>query len=280
MLNSLISRGMKRILIHLIFTFLLYSSCFGQGAAVSPSRLYFSAALGKVQKKVITVSNNSAKPIAFQITFGDFNPKGNKGKIEMQKEVKNEHAMSGWMSANPAFIELIGGEKKDVEITLTVPNAPSANNVRWSTVQVRMVKEQKGPIDGSEKTLGLGINETFQFVLYAFQTPPTVNYKKVEIKNYTKSFIDGKNSPNLTVLTENTGDAIVDCATYIELTNMNTGQVDKITPKAYTMLPGIEREVEFELPADLPSGKYSAMAVVDFGSRDEIEAAETTFDIP
>lgn len=270
---------MKKSLLSLLMI-VAATTLFGQGASVSPSRLYFNTAVGKAQTRVITVANNTNDKQSFQLIFGDFDPNGVKGKVTVKKASESKHSMADWLMANPAFIELEGNEKRDVEITLTVPNLPSANSVRWSTVQVKLVKEQTKPIDGSDETLGFGINETFQFVLYAFQTPPTITYKKVEILNYRKEYIDGKTSPNLFLMVKNTGDAIVDCAAFVELTNMNTGKIERLKVKAFTMLPDLEREVPFILPADLASGKYSAMGVVDFGSREEIEAAETTFDIP
>lgn len=255
-------------------------SLFGQGASVSPSRLYFDTPVGKAQTREVTLTNKTPVRQTFQITFGDFSPNGNKGKVNMQKSGEGDHSMAEWLMANPAFVVMEGGETRNVQITLTVPNIPEANSVRWSTVQIKLVKEQTAPIDGSEKTLGFGIAETFQFVLYAFQTPPSVTFKKAEIINFRKELIDGKARPDLHLLVKNTGDAIIDCAAFIDLTNMNTGSTTRLNVKAFTMLPELEREISFELPDSLSSGKYSALGVIDFGSREEVEAAEINFDIP
>ena len=45
-------------------------------------------------------------------------------------------------------------------------------------------------------------------------------------------------------------------------------------------LPQFFRDFYYDLPDDLPSGKYTAVGVVDFGSSEEIIAAQVEFNVP
>ena len=54
----------------------------------------------------------------------------------------------------------------------------------------------------------------------------------------------------------------------------------KLPEKRFTILPQFYRDFYFDLPANLAKGKYSAVGVLDFGSKEEIVVAEVEFTIP
>ncbi len=49
--------------------------------------------------------------------------------------------------------------------------------------------------------------------------------------------------------------------------------------KKFTIVPGLKRAFNFQLPEELSSGQYSAVSVLDFGSDEELEAAEIEFNL-
>ena len=256
----------------------LYS--IGQNVSVSPSRLYFDVEVGEYGTKEIMVTNNSGSTESFQITFADFEANGNQGKIKMMEAGESEHSCSQWLSANPAFFEIGPGESKNVKVILQLPNTPDANSVKWATMIVKLAKEKKAPgNDENDKTVGLGILQTFQFVIHIFQTPPSVTFKKLDIIDFKDiSTLSDKNK-RISLEVENSGDAILNCASYLELTNYGDGETKRLDIKAFTILPGTRRQVVFDLPADLKRGKYSLLGVVDYGSDETIEAAEMDLDV-
>ena len=72
----------------------------------------------------------------------------------------------------------------------------------------------------------------------------------------------------------NEGDGISFAKAYVEMTNLNTGEQIYLGGKNYTILPGYRRSFMFDVPEDLPKGRYSAVGVMDYDSEDEIVAAE------
>jgi P pilus assembly chaperone PapD len=249
-----------------------------QNVSLAPSRLYFKAGPGEVKKQIVHVTNNSATPQSFSISFGDFAAPNADGKTQMMKPGESEHSCSAYMSASPSFFDLGAGKTQDVEVAIDLPNLPEANQVKWGTMMLKLTKERSEATDVGKDGVGMGILETFQFVVHIFQTPPSVTLKQAEITSF-KEASEKDTVKTLEIITKNTGDAILDCASYVEYTNLSTGNEQRSKPAAFTVLPGGSRLMRFCVPADLPKGKYTATAVVDIGRKDALQAAEMDIDI-
>lgn len=250
-----------------------------QSVSLSPSRVYFKAAPGETKKQVVHVSNNSKEKQSFTITFGDFSATGTDGKTQLMKAGESEHACSPYMSASPSFFELTPGKSQDIEVIIDLPNTPEANKVKWGTMMLKLTKEKTDANKGERDGVGIGILETFQFVVHVFQTPPSVTLKQAEIETFKEIAVAGDSVRTLALVAKNTGDAILDCATYLEFSNLQTGYEQRTKPSAFTMLPGGGRQMKFTVPADLPKGKYTVTAVVDIGSKDAVQAAEMDIEV-
>lgn len=264
---------LKSVLLVSLLSLFVWSVCHSQSASVSPSRLYYEVPSGEYRTQTIKVTNNGQKDQSFTVSFGDFEPKGMQGKSELKASGESPNSCSRWLSASPGFFTLKPGESKDVQVIMQVPNDPDANRVKWATMLVKLASERTKPLD-AENQMGLGIQQTFQFVVHIFQTPPNVTFKSAKILHFKDISVAADSVKRLEMLVENNGDAIVDCASYIELTNLATGTNERLDIKAFTILPGSRREVVFTIPAATAAGLYSVLGVVDYGSREAIEAAE------
>jgi P pilus assembly chaperone PapD len=244
-----------------------------QNVSIAPSRLYYKVGLGEYKSQVVTITNNSSARQSFTITFADFEAPGTEGKSKFMEIGESENSCSKWMSASPSYFEIEAGQSQQVTVLLQVPNLPDANKVKWSAMRIKLAKEKQSASLDDPKAVGMGITETFQFVVHIFQSPPSVTYKNAEIESF-KEIASIPGAPGaLTLMVKNSGDAILDCASYLEVTNLQTGDEKRLKPFAYTILPGGSRSVKFSLPS-LSSGKYSVLGVVDYGSKENVQAAE------
>ncbi len=264
----------RRNLSILFFAILGTGFTFGQSASVSPSRLYFNAEPGQSQVRRITVTNNSDTPQSFTVNFADFSSPGTDGKTELADPGENPHSASRWLSASPSLVEMAAGESRDVEIILQLPDSPDAERVIWATTLVKLARERTDAPGLGEDAMGFGIMHTFQFVIHVFQTPPSVTYKDARILAFEDSGKDEEGKRTLMLHVENTGEAIIDVATYLELTNLRTGETIREKARAFTTLPGHSRKMNFNLPENLDPGNYSVLGVVDYGDREAVIAAE------
>ena len=247
------------------------------GISVSPSHVHFSVKPGAIQMKEIKVINDSKNKVAFQIGFSDF-IMGRNGKTMAVKAESSKYALSKWLSTSPSYFELKPGESQKVTVTITVPSDETGSVAAWTVMAVDQVVEKPAlSFKGDDKTIALGIIPSFGFGIYIYQNPPNVKVNEVEIQKF--SFKDSTGKKNLSLEVKNVGDGIGFCSSYVELTSLNTGKKQKLKVKQFTILPGFYRDFSYELPADIPKGKYSAVGVVDFGNEQEIKAAELDLSI-
>ena len=269
----------KKVLTGLALLMLVSIGTVAQSVSVTPSRLYFKEALGAYKSQKIRVTNNGTKAETFQVTFNNFGSSGNKGKTHLVEDENYEHGCSQWLSASPAFFELAPGVTQDVDIMMQVPNVPEANTSRWAVANVKLSKENTGGQDGASNETGMQIMQTFQFLIHIFQTPPTVTYKEANITSFVHKGANDKNQQELVMEVENTGETILDCAPYLDVVSLKTGETTRINSRAFTVLPGGKREIRFQLPSALAKGKYSILGVVDYGSDTDLAGAELELEI-
>ncbi len=246
------------------------------GVAVTPSRLNFNLKPGASKTYEIKVTNDTKQENSFKVTVKDFDM-DNKGRSIFMKPGESKYSLSKWMNVSPTFFKLKPGEFQKIKVTVSVPEGEENNRAAWSVIFVEQAKErEKLDASGSGNSIALGVIPTFAFGVYVYQNPPTVKVNKVEIKNF-KLIKDTSSIKKMDIVLTNSGDGIAQCTAYIELSNLNTGKQQKLSVKRFTILPGYTRNYIFNLPENLEKGKYSAVGVLDFGSKDEIEAAELEF---
>lgn len=267
------------ILINLLCFSVLFSNA--QNVSISPSRLYYKTAIGEYKSQEVSITNSSTKNQSFVVSFGDFEPSGINGKSKFMKKGESVNSCSEWLSAEPSFFELAAGETKKIKVLLQVPATPEANKVKWGSMQVKMAKEKTAAndLDKNPESIGMGISETFQFVLHIFQSPPSVTLKNAEIESFSEITSDVDSTRIVMLRVNNSGESILDCVSYLEFTNLGNGKEERQKPFAYTLLPGATREIKFSISSALDAGKYSVLGVVDYGSRENVQAAETELEI-
>ena len=269
----------KRLMMFFGLLVFALAGVFAQSVSVSPSRLYFKEPPGGYKSQKIYVTNNGKKPETFQVLFHDFRSDGNKGKTQVVEEGEYEHGCAKWLTASPAFFEVAPGQTQTVEILLQVPNTPEANNARWAVATIKLSKENTGPQAKGSNVTGMQIIQTFQFLIHIFQSPPTVTFKQADVISFKDVTTPQDESKVLLMEVENSGDAILDCAPYLDVVNLNTGESRRIKGKGFTILPGGKREVRFTLPKGMTKGKYNILGVVDYGSDSDLAGAELNIEI-
>ena len=275
-----VKMSMKTKIIILINLFCL-SAIFAnaQNASISPSRLYYKTPVGEYKVQEVSITNSSTRNQSFIVSFGDFEASGVNGKSKFMKAGESENSCSQWLSADPSFFELGAGQTKKIKVLLQVPASPDANKVKWASMLVKMANEKGGKNESEKDAIGMGVTETFQFVIHIFQSPPSVTLKNAQIESFTEITTDKDSTRIVMLRVNNSGEAILDCVSYLEFTNLGSGLEERQKPIAYTLLPGASREIKFAVSSSLMEGKYSVLGVVDYGSRENVQAAETEIEI-
>ena len=128
-----------------------------------------------------------------------------------------------------------------------------------------------------EILLHFGIVPTFAFGIFAYQNPPNVLTNNIEFTEF--KFLENDAVNKLLIEVQNQGDGIAYCTSYIDLTNLDSGEQQRLRVKNFTIVPDLIRDFVFNLPQTLEKGKYLAIGVLDYESSEEIQAAKLEFEI-
>lgn len=277
MIKNIIKIDRMRIVLSGVMLVTMLLSAYSQSASVAPTRVFFNNNLGESASKTVSVMNKSNQAQSYQVSFLDFSVDNAQGKPSLVKANRYKHSISPWISATPSFFTIEPGGRVEVKVTLETPNTPEANSVKWGAMSIKLAKEQISPLDEQQNKMGMAIVNTFQIIVYVFQNPPTITEKNAEIYDFKTIVNDDKMTIQLA--TKNPSPSILDCHTYLEFTNLQTGWSKSTKKKRFTLLPSGSKETNFLLPKGIAKGKYSVMGVVDYGSSSEIKAAEIEIEI-
>jgi hypothetical protein len=252
------------------------------GVAVSPSTLRFNTKPGSQQKKTIKITNDTKRKCRFQISFQDL-AMDKSGKKEVPAPKGFRYALSKYLAVSPSYVELEPGTSKVIDVFCNIPLTDSTAIAMWTTLIVDEVRDRdKLEVPNPDKsTIGLGIYAGIGFGINVYQNPPNVAVNSVEIMKLRLDNASplNKNTNSLVMQAKNTGDGIGYCLYYIEVTNLVTGRQTKLKVKQFGILPGYTKDIRFELPKELEKGKYSALAVLDFGDKETLQTAEVEFSL-
>lgn len=248
------------------------------GVSVSPSSMHLNIKPGTTVAKEIRINNSTKQLYNFSIGYCDFEM-GRNGKPLSLKQGEGKYGLSKYINVSPSYFSLKPGEEIKLKAVITIPDNEEALRALWTIITIDQVVDRPA-LDATDHTkrLAMGITPSFGFGVYVYQNPPNVKINSVLIEKFMLQEKDGNRK--IEMIAKNTGDGISYCTSYVELTNLKTGKQEKLQVKRFTILPQYFRDFFYELPASLPSGKYTAVGVVDFGSSEEIVAAEAEFEVP
>ncbi|NOX46358.1 MAG: hypothetical protein GXO89_05205 [Chlorobi bacterium] len=253
---------------------------YNKGITVSPSHLNYKVDLGKTKTQKVKVANYTSKAKKFRVIYNDFDMTLD-GKSQFLDAGTSKYSLSKYINIAPSFLELAPGESADISVTVTIPEDSLANKAAWGVLMIEQAEERQSLDPGNDggNTVAFGITPTVAFGVWIYQNPPHVVSNAIEILDFSFDAKDQNKPKYLLLNVENTGDGISFCKSYVELTNLNTGEQQTLGGKNFTLLPGYKRIFFYEVLAILPKGKYSAVGVIDYGSNSEILAAELEIQI-
>lgn len=241
------------------------------GVSVSPPRLYFESGIGNSNTQKVTVTNVSTKnALDLAVSLGDWEY-NERGENIMSAANTLPNSCAGWVSVKKEdnYFTLAPGQRKDIDITITVPPAlPDKNPTHTAVLYV----SQMNPVDDVDSK-GASIKVSIRSGIKLFHKLPTAKNKKLEIQNLTYA----KPGKTLDLSFDNQGDVWADGKITTDLVNTGNGKKTALDAIIFYTMPGNKRQVSIPLPAGLEKGKYTASVMIDYGDRDNLELGELNF---
>lgn len=255
--------------IFITILFLLTKFIIAQDFEVSPVKIFFNAEPGEGQTKLLTVKNHGSLEETFILNVKDISISST-GKTSYVDAGSMKNSIADWISIAPSFFELGPNEEKEISLTLQQP--ANEYGSKWGVVFIRTADEQT--TFSVDKGLSAGMNVSARVAVNIYQTPGSNKTYKAEIKNLTEISHSSDSIRTFNALINNLSDIITDCKITLIATDIKTAEEFYFEPQNFTMFPKSSRKIELYLDNVLSKGTYSLAAILDYGSKENLEGAQ------
>ncbi|MDP1817110.1 MAG: Fn3-like domain-containing protein [Leadbetterella sp.] len=265
-----------RRLFFLTFISVSFFDLRAQQININPSIVEFHLQnIGSSETQVITITNNSSKTQSFEVSLGDWNRKVD-GAHDYFKPNSMPYSCASWLTFDKNFIEIPAGKSGEITLTMQAPNnAQALESMKWAMLFVQGANLKK-PITNGPNEAKASIQEIIRMGIHVYQTPPSLNEPSAKAVSLLP-VKENKRLYNFEV--ENNGKIMITGRSHLEITNLANSQETITEAKEFPVFPGGKRIIPLEIPATIKPGKYSILAVLDYGENASLEAIEKTIEI-
>jgi hypothetical protein len=253
---------MKRFLLALSF---LFAFAYAADIGISPPRLELTVEPGETVTESITLLTDAIQEQQMQVIVEDFtlDPKGD---IATLPPGSLEYSASNWLQPELSDFVMAGGEGQEFRISVTVPDDASLAGTYHSMVFFTVVPPPT-------ETSGIGVVTTARIGLAVYVTVTSTEQGGSELVDFFQ-----EDDGNLTFAVANTGNTVMRLAGRIELRNEAGETKYALEVPDVPVLRESEREVTIELPEDIESGFYTALALIE-DSRSGLLVGDLEFEV-
>lgn len=244
-----------------------------QQLSVSPSIVRFELEPSGTSSRVIRVVNSSAAKQSLQVSVGDW-LRDTLGNHQYFKPNTLPQSCADWISVTPTFLEVQPGATAEILVNIQSPeNQEIPDQMKWAMLFIQGTIEKTDPFV-PEGTLATQIRENYRFGIHIYNTPPQAAEIKGELVAMTQQ---GPKTFRLQV--RNVGAKMLNCKTYLEVLNLETGEQTNLPVESFPIFPAAERVVYHSLPDSLGPGNYSVLGILDYGDTFPLEAVEMILEL-
>lgn len=258
------------------FLSLMISNLSAQQVNINPSIVNFHLqSPGTSENKVIIITNNSANLQSFEISIGDWNRTEN-GTHDYFQMNTQPYSCASWLTFDKSFIEIPAGQSAEIVLTINASNnEKDFEAMKWAMLFIQGAN-LKPPVTNGAKEAKASIQEIVRMGIHIYQSPLTLTENAASAKSLNVS----TENPNVYDFSfENTGKTMLTCKSHLEVISLADSKETITEIIEAPVFPGGKRTVQLELPANLPKGKYSILAVLDYSEYAPLEAVEKVIEI-
>lgn len=268
-------------LLGILFFISMFGSVCAQQVSIAPSILRFNLDKGGNDSRVVKITNRSAIRQSMQTSIGDWYRDSLGNHVYLKPGEMGDRSNAAYVSITPSFIEIEPNETAEVLVSIQLPTADSVpTQMTWSMLFVQGTVEKTVPFV-PENQLATQIRESYRFGVHIYNTPSVSNEAKAMLEDFFIVPPTGTDTiPKYMLRSKNIGDVILKCKSYLEITNLSTGETVNIDPDEFTVFPNESKTSVFTLPDNVSKGEFSILGILDYGDQYPLEAIEKTIKIP
>lgn len=235
---------------------------------ISPPTFELNANPGDTIENTIKITNLSATPRSFVTSTRNFTAVGEEGAVGLTEE-ENSFSLASWMRLLPVSAEIPAGETKTFTFVMDIPeNAEPGGH--FGSVVFTAGSEEK--LDQPGATVA---QEVASLVLVKI-AGDVDEQADIESFNTESSFYE-YGPVNFDIRVKNDGNVHVKPTGNITITNMLGQQVASFAIDPKNVLPDAVRRVPATWNQKYMFGRYTATAVLNYGSEGSTMVASTSF---
>lgn len=243
-----------------------------QDFEVAPVKFLFDCEQGQIQTKILYIRNHANQKQQFNVSIADM-PADSAGK--KKKIVAKNKSCKDWLTLNPSFFDLNPNETKEVKVVMQVP--PGHSETRWCMIYVSATEEQTSL--AADKQMKSGVKVKPRIGVRVIQSPKSNTNWKGAIAGLKEITQVNDTVRTFQASVSNTGDKVIDGKIYLVFSNLETAKEIKEKPERITVLPGATKIITLTMPKNIPHGKYSLAAILDYGNNSTLEAVQMNVEV-
>lgn len=197
------------------------------------------------------------------------------GTKKMLPAESSDHSIASWITFSPAFFELNPNESRNLDITL---NAPSGDYMaRWGVIDVSPAKERSSLSADKNVETGLLLKGRVSVILT--YNPSANSEINLKINNLKEVSSDKPGKRKFTAEVDNLGNRIASCESYLMASGLKNMEEKRFPPVSFTAYPKSTMRISYYLPDTLSPGEYSLAAILDYGSKSQLEGIQITINV-
>jgi hypothetical protein len=227
-----------------------YSTVFAADIGLSPARLDLTVELGETITETVTLLTDAIDEQQIQVEVSDFtlDPVG---ELTTLPAGSLDYSSATWLQPELTDFVLAGGEGRDFRVSVAVPNDASLEGTYHAMVFFTVVPPPS-------ETDGIGVITTTRIGLAIYVTVTNSEDNSAELVDFFQN-----DEKTMTFAIANTGNTVMRLGGQVELRN-EAGETKYVVEiPDVPVLRDSEREITLELPAEMESGFYTALALIE-----------------
>jgi hypothetical protein len=241
--------------------------------SVSPNMVELILKPGEVYSGSIAVDNLGTGPLSIDAYLGDWTH--TQANLELRSEIgTHPRSLGSWMQLSPHQLNIAPEQSKRVYYKISVPSTAKLTGSYWGVLfvgQNPVAQQFEADGTGQDGEFAIGIRLLMRFAIIIYVTIENTEIRTASFESSKIGFTEGKLSMTATVA--NQGNTYLRPVTWLELRDSSGATVYTEEHVPFTVLPGLKREVSFELrELNIPQGRYTALIIADYDAPNLIAA--------
>jgi hypothetical protein len=258
----------------LLLSLFISTTLEAQDFEVAPVRVTFNVAPGETQTRTVTIKNHSSRKETFTVRSMDFLVQRN-GSTEMLPAGSTRNSIANWININPSFVELEPNESRNIQINLQSPADDYSS--KWGMLSFVTTREQTA--FHADRQLRTGLAMSGRIDIYVSYNPATTEPGRIDINRLQEVHSINPNEIAFNVNLDNLGERIMIGKVFLVASNLNTGHEQRYKTIEVTTYPQTSRTVELTIPKNLPAGRYSLAAILDYPGSPSLKGTQIIIEI-